>query len=252
MVYANVPYGALLLLAQIRRVETGREDPASYDTIYGHKEGKLKKRLTEFTVDEVIEAQRTWSKNHGSSAAGAYQFIRKTLVGLVAELGIKGSEKFRPALQDQLAYRLLLRRGYSKFIVGDIDVTAFGRQLAMEWASFPVLSDGKGAHRTVKRGQSYYAGDGLNKVLIAPEQVERLLNHVRQAATAPAAAPKPQPQPEPQTPAGGHPVEPYEDAVRGDDDTVREPRGGLLGLLIVLIIIGGIAWLIWASMSGVL
>lgn len=33
MVYANVPSGAALLLAQIRRVETGREDPASYDTI---------------------------------------------------------------------------------------------------------------------------------------------------------------------------------------------------------------------------
>ncbi|MFK3776570.1 hypothetical protein [Agrobacterium sp. NPDC089420] len=58
----------------------------------------------------------------------------------------------------------------------------FGLNLAREWASFPVLSATKGEHRDVARGQSYYAGDRLNKSLVKPEQVEQRLRHVRELA----------------------------------------------------------------------
>lgn len=50
------------------------------------------------TVDEVIAAQRGWSKNHGSSAAGGYQFMRDTLIGLKKELGLRGSRDAAPSL----------------------------------------------------------------------------------------------------------------------------------------------------------
>ncbi|WP_113154970.1 hypothetical protein [Nitratireductor sp. OM-1] len=103
------------------------------------------------TVDEVIAAQRTWSRHHGSSAAGAPQFIRKTLMGLKDEFGLRGSQVFDSDLQDRLAYH--------QFINGEIDRTEFGRRLSGEWASFPVLADTRGAHRYIRRGQSYFAGD---------------------------------------------------------------------------------------------
>ncbi|MFU0507386.1 hypothetical protein ACLKMW_22770 [Pseudaminobacter sp. NGMCC 1.201702] len=77
----------------------------------------------------------------------------------------------------------------------------------MEWASFPVLAATKGAHRQLKRGQSSYVGDGLNKSLVAPETVEALLDRVRALASKPAPSPAPsQPVPQPSTPtkpAGG-------------------------------------------------
>ena len=172
---ANVPSGAAVLLDFIGTVETGKSGPESYGVIYGHKQGKLSKPLTEMTVDEVQRAQVGWSKNHGSSAAGRYQFMRATLKGLIAELGIPGSSKFTADLQDKLGYELLKRRGYIAFASGTLAPRKFGNNLAMEWASLPVLQDIKGAHRPVTRGETYYAGDGVNKVLTKPEKVESVL-----------------------------------------------------------------------------
>lgn len=200
----TVPAGAAWLLASIREIETGRTDRSAYDVIYGHKQGKLAKPLTKMTYGEVIDAQRSWSKNHGSSAAGAYQFMRATLIDLAkANPSISGSDLFTSELQDQLGYQLLLRRGYNEFMAGKISRTEFGKRLAQEWASFPVLANTKGAHRQVARGETYYAGDKLNKALVSPERVERLLDQVKAANAAspapakPSPAPAPQPKPEP-------------------------------------------------------
>ena len=178
----TVPAGAAILLASIREIETGRADRSAYDVIYDHKQGKLAKPLTKMTYGEIIDAQKTWSRNHGSSAAGAYQFMRATLIDLAnANPSISGNDLFTPELQDQLGYQLLLRRGYNEFMAGKISRTEFGKRLAMEWASFPVLAATKGAHRDVQRGQSYYAGDGLNKALVAPDAVETMLERVKAA-----------------------------------------------------------------------
>ena len=69
--------------------------------------------------------------------------------------------------------------------------------LAKEWASFPVPSRMRGAHRTVERGQSYYAGDGLNKALIGPDVVWLACEAAR---TATVVEPKPEPVPKPEEP----------------------------------------------------
>ncbi|MBZ9862858.1 MULTISPECIES: peptidoglycan-binding domain-containing protein [unclassified Mesorhizobium] len=45
--------------------------------------------------------------------------------------------------------------------------------------------------RTLKRGQSYYAGDGLNKALVAPDRVKAMLDKVK-ASSAAQAAPTPE------------------------------------------------------------
>jgi muramidase (phage lysozyme) len=191
----TVPASAAILLDLIGNTEVGRKPPEAYDVIYGHKQGKLPKPLTSMTLDEVVAAQALWSKHHGSSAAGRYQFMRATLRELMKELGLKGSQKLDGDLQDRLAYHLLKRRGYEQFVTGKLSLDAFANNLAKEWASFPVLTAIKGAHRQLAVGQSYYAGDGLNKALVAPAKVRatlsEALNEADRAATP--SAPKPIP-----------------------------------------------------------
>lgn len=202
-----VPPSAAVILEFIRRIEVGRDDRAGYDVIYGNKQHKLKTPLTRMTLDEVLEAQRTWSKNHGSSAAGGYQFMRRTLLDLMQELGLKGSQKLDPDLQDRLAFHLLKRRGFQAFLAGKITMVEFGNRLAMEWASLPVLITTQGGKRRVHRGESFYAGDGLNKSLIAPEAVEAVLMKAL-ALAKPADPPRtvqptvPLPTPDPDPAAG--------------------------------------------------
>lgn len=194
---ANVPIGAAILLDFIAVPEVGTTGPEGYGVIYANKQSKLAKPLTEMTVDEVLAAQLGWSKNHGSSAAGRYQFMRATLKGLIADLAIPGSAKFTPDLQDRLGFELLKRRGYANFAAGVLPLRAFGNNLAMEWASLPVLTDTKGAKRAVKRGETYYAGDGVNKVQTSPEKVEAVLTQSLHAVIPkPRPAPVQEPEPE--------------------------------------------------------
>jgi len=99
-----------------------------------------------------------------------------------SELGLRDGQKFDTDLQDRLGYHLLKRRGFALFIAGKMSVAEFGKRLAMEWASFPVLAKTKGAKRIVQRGECYCAGDGVNKALIKPEIVEAVLGEVRRLA----------------------------------------------------------------------
>ena len=57
------------------------------------------------------------------------------------------------------------------------------RNLAMEWASLPVLIACQGAHRRVAAGETYYAGDKLNRALVPPDHVRVVLNEVKSATT---------------------------------------------------------------------
>ncbi|TPW31179.1 lysozyme family protein [Pararhizobium mangrovi] len=196
----TVPSGAARLLDYVRDTETGSAGADSYRTIYGHNEDKLAKPLTSMTLGDVVDAQGGWSKRFGSSAAGGYQFMRATLQDLSSDLGLRGTQVFDPNLQDRLGYHLLKRRGYEAFASGEIGPTEFGRRLAMEWASFPVLEDCQGAHRKLKRGETYYAGDKLNKALIKPAEMEACLREVREmingeAAPVPSEIPTQSPRP---------------------------------------------------------
>ncbi|APG91536.1 flagellar protein FlgJ [Sinorhizobium americanum] len=185
-----MPPGAALLLGFIREAEVGGKDRGSYEVIYAHRQNSLQKPLTAMTLGEVIAAQKTWSKTHGSSAAGAYQFMRATLVGLLRDVPwLEEGQLFEPGLQDGLGLHLLNRRGFASFASGEITLTEFGRRLAMEWASLPVLAETDGDRRRVKRGQSYYAGDGLNRALVKPDEVEVVLRQVFAASRPSEAVP---------------------------------------------------------------
>lgn len=234
---ANVPAGAAILLDFIGRVETGKTGPEGYGVIYANKQNRLAKPLTEMTVDEVQAAQAGWAKAHGSSAAGRYQFMRTTLRGLVADLGIPGGAKFNPDLQDRLGYELLKRRGYANFAARVLPPRAFGNQLAMEWASLPVLMDTNGAKRKVRRGETYYAGDGVNKVLTSPEQVEDVLT--ASLVGRPGARPEPAPIPPP-------PDIPAPDPVQPAPAKPTAPFGWIAtAILFALAIASGVALYLW-------
>ncbi len=213
----TVPAPARYLLDFIGNTEA----PNGYDTIFGDRQIHLAAHITFMTLGELIDAQANWSslawvkKNWkasyrtASSAAGRYQFMRATLVGIAKEIPtLTGDMRFNADLQDRLGFYLLLRRGYEAFVSGQIGVTDFGLRLAKEWASFPVLEDCQGAHRAVTRGQSYYAGDGVNKSLVKPEKVEAVLRQVLRMASAPEPAPQVPQAVEPDQDAGAKPAEP--------------------------------------------
>lgn len=175
----SIPTGAALLLDLIRALETGTADRSSYDVIYGHHQEKLKKQISKITIDELIKLQPSLTRRFKSSAVGGYQIVLKTLMYLKKDLRLRGNQIFSPDLQDRLAYHLLKKRGYNEFISGSITRTEFGKRLAMEWASIPVLTTTTGAKQKVRRGQSYYAGDAINRATTTPSKVEAVLNKLK-------------------------------------------------------------------------
>lgn len=203
---SNVPRGAAVLLDYIGGLETARKGAAAYNTVIGHidEKGKLPKPVTEMTLEELLAEQLRWVRNlkQKSGAAGRYQIIRPTLKSLIAELGVSLKAKFTPDLQDAFGLALLERRGYRRFVTGALPLKSFGNELAKEWASLPVLSairrTGK-KPRTLQRGESYYAGDGINKSLDDATAFESVLAEAlnerdrkpvpKEPSTGPAAFP---------------------------------------------------------------
>lgn len=141
------------------------ESRGDYDIVWGGLAARHQppKQLTTMTVGEVMAWQdKIVADGAKSSAAGAYQIIRKTLQSAVAGTKISKTTKFNRDTQDQLGIWLLAQRGMQKYLDGGITLQTMAVNLAKEWASMPVPVDMKGASRQVKAGQSYYAGDGLN------------------------------------------------------------------------------------------
>lgn len=177
--HSSIPAGAVLLLDFIADFESNGD----YRVIYGNHQTQLPEPITGMTLNALLAAQAGWGARWGSSAAGRYQFMPPTLKGLMKQMHLTGDELFSPDMQDMLGFKLLAGRGYAKFKSGAASREEFGKQLAMEWASLPVLATTQGAHRIVARGETYYAGDKLNRALVKPERVEALLDKVAAAAT---------------------------------------------------------------------
>lgn len=166
--------GMRKLLALIRKHEAG---DAGYNADFANDD---RMNLVGMSVSQARDFGRSQVTRDGepSSAIGAYQFLTKTLDSLISSLGLNGREPFDEAMQDDLAVALMIRRGRSgssavieggKLIVKD--PIAFANALAKEWASLPVVTNMRGAHRQLKRGQSYYSGDGLNRSHHDPDVV---------------------------------------------------------------------------------
>ena len=90
----SIPVAAQVILKAIYSVEA----PYGYDTVYsnaqqtkGHK--KLFPAVTKMTVDELIVFGREFTRRYKSSASGAPQFMRDTLIDLKGELKLSGKEQ---------------------------------------------------------------------------------------------------------------------------------------------------------------
>lgn len=144
--------------------------------------------LVTYQVGAILEWQRfVVKKGAKSSAAGAPQIIRKTLQGLVDSGKLGADERFDAAGQDKGCIALIEARGLRDYVANKIKAATLANALSREWASFPVMWDQQGANRKVKRGQSYYAGDGLNRAHATPEQVSAAV----EAILAPEVVPEP-------------------------------------------------------------
>ena len=134
---------------------SSRESPKfGYTSYYGRgREGvgpaAPPKELTEMTVDEVLQWQKTNNPpGPGTAAAGRYQIVEETLGELKTKLKLDGSELFDEEMQDKMAMALLKKRGYDKWVKGDLSDEEFANNLAKEWAGLPVVSG-------AKKGQGY-------------------------------------------------------------------------------------------------
>jgi muramidase (phage lysozyme) len=201
----TVPKAAAYLLNWIASIELKglkSQSRESYDVIYGNRQKNLpqlrSKPISKRSVDDWVTTMPWWGGK--SSASGRYQFMKYTLGGLKTELKLRGAQIMNPNLQDRLGYHLLRRRGYDKWSTNTMPDNEFAYHLAKEWASLPVLNRAKGSRGMINRGQSYYAGDGLNKSLTKPEQFEAALREARLAALAPVVATTEVEEPVPVTP----------------------------------------------------
>lgn len=234
---SNVPSSAAKLLDFIGKAETGIAGSAGYGVVVFHKESKIGKPLTEFTIDELLAAQKVWASTGWSikgkkvrgSAAGRYQIIRATLRGLVVKLGLPGFTKFSADTQDRLGFELLKQRGYAAFTSGQISVGAFALGLSQEWASMPVLSALQGAHRKVNRGESYYAGDGVNASQKDASELEAILAEIGGKSDA---------KPPPVTP-----VKPVEPVYVPSGEVSKSNSAGII-VAAATLIAGGFTWLV--------
>ena len=115
---------------------TANQPGGGYNTSLGY--GRFtggEKNLTAMTLDQINALQQQMLRHpantFNSSALGRYQIVGRTLRALRGQMGLSGTDKFSPTLQDRLGARLIRGRGRS--------VTG----LRQEWASLQRVSASK-------------------------------------------------------------------------------------------------------------
>ncbi|WP_185147012.1 peptidoglycan-binding domain-containing protein, partial [Chryseobacterium echinoideorum] len=152
-------------------------------------------KITELTVKEIQQKQ----KDRDIFAIGRYQLIPDTFNSAIASLGLDSNQKMDKETQDKIFDEYLIKVKRPKIIAyleggGTVEDAMYSS--ALEWASVGVekgkrISDkvkkdknGKVISRTERYahgGESYYAGDGLNKSHITPEQIKNALINSKNA-----------------------------------------------------------------------
>lgn len=142
------------------------ESKNNYNAYYAHANNQNDPEIVSKTTAQVQTFQQQLRNSGPSSATGKYQFMYNTLKDLISQGKVKTSDKFDSSTQDNLAVALLERRGLRSYLAGTMSTEDFALNLAKEWASMPVPYNVTRKGKTVKKGQSYYAGDSLNKALV--------------------------------------------------------------------------------------
>lgn len=144
--------------------------------------GSTEPLLVQMTCAEVQRfQQQRIDTGFRSSACGRYQFIKRTLRGAIDILGIDPlTTRYTPDVQDALIIGILKRyRKLEEWLAGTYSTDRFMIKLAQEFASMPVPYRLQGQSRIVEKGQSYYAGDGLNRANHDPDSLFQELEEIR-------------------------------------------------------------------------
>ena len=150
---------------QVLDLVAGGESGGDYNAVYGIPVGHgTQPNFSNMTIAQVQQYQRDRiASGQPSSAVGKYQFIQSTLKETTERAGFDpNTTKFTPAVQDQLMTTRLDQRGLSKWKNGQLSNASFQDNLAKEFASVPVATAQKGAHKMLQPGDGYYDGDGIN------------------------------------------------------------------------------------------
>src|SRR5690606_1128086 len=108
------------------------ESGGNYNAYYRNSQN-TELDLTKMTLGEVQRFQAGLAKETGSSATGRYQFMQKTLRGLMHQHKLSPDTLFTPELQDRLAISLMEGRGLKSYLNNSITPETFGNRLSMEW-----------------------------------------------------------------------------------------------------------------------
>lgn len=149
------------------------EGPDGYDDIVLAATSQPPQPLSTMTVGEVLDyQQKLRDQGSGSTAAGRYQIIRKTLNEFVDRGDVTLDAKFDRHTQDMLARIMMNRCG---FYNPERDITRLGNCLARAWAALPVLSGDL-------EGKSYYDGKNGNEAKVSKDDILAVLDTRLQVA----------------------------------------------------------------------
>jgi hypothetical protein len=158
------------------------ESEGDPNAIWGRidKADRPKQPVTSMTFGEVLAWQDSIDHKYMSEAVGKWQFLEDTLRGAYLGAGLKQTDRFSEENQRRVALVLLRRRGLNDYLRGEIPAVRFAQNISKEWASMPcTIKDRRGRR---PRGQSYYAGDGLNKAHVS---ISALMKAVHDAKSEP-------------------------------------------------------------------
>jgi len=153
------------LLAAIRICEIDTAEPRSFDVVYGGIPTNIRPQrpITQMSIGDVLEWQKSIRNSVASTATGAYQFIYPTLKYLIDDRKIcSRGDLMTPANQDKLAIALM--RNLQKWKDGQMSDEEFGYGLSKVWASMPLMIDGAQTKRNGPgtANSAYYGGVGPN------------------------------------------------------------------------------------------
>jgi conjugal transfer mating pair stabilization protein TraG len=144
------------------------ESNGNYNAYFGHSDNTTI-LFTEMTIAQVLKWQEDYVNGGSySSAVGRYQIVRPTLAGLVKRHSIDLNAKYDEAMQDNLAIKLLERRGSVDYFEKKLTREQFAANLAQEWAALPKII-GENPE------ESYYAKDGVNKSRVTMAEIFQAL-----------------------------------------------------------------------------
>ena len=114
--------------------------------------------ITEMLVGDIIKFQAAEEGNGGAAGAGQ---IKVAKMRELVEAGVlRLDEKFSDKAQDRANSALLDGRGFNDWVSGALSQADYGNNLAMEYASIPLLSDFQHKKRgLLKGGFSFYRND---------------------------------------------------------------------------------------------